>query len=350
MRQIHLSIVLVSLSFGCTQDVQSTLDSMGDGGTANALNDMSTGGASNADAGCEQEPPPAWCDVDMTLPPPPPPVDAGQPDAEKLEEEKPDDGFDELKKENGWEGKIDDESATYTFTRLSGEEVVCNLSYVFTERTPADDCPACTEAFDAVLGPVTVDVDAEDCGQASERAGERLGFGHGRDGDVTGNHGLYIRKGDRWEKVTGGTSSMSDEGWFFSHPDAPADPEPVPEAAGVFMTGELDLNSGEGAYRFYSSRANGDLNCEVNYPVVGASPAEGCRQCAFSWDLPLSRADRTRPGPDCQFFEGLAGVTVTYGHSDDGQLYVRKNGRWSPAGGSSAVEGDLWRFRVALGQ
>ena len=89
-------------------------------------------------------------------------------------------------------------------------------------------------------------------------------------------------------------------------------------------------------------------NCEVNYPVDGATPVNGCRRCALAYDLPVGAPDRVVRGPDCQFFEGLEGLTVTYGHTDRGQLYVRKEGTWSDAGGMSVVEGNTWRFTVEI--
>ena len=300
-------------------------------------------GGGQADAGCEDTPAPWWCIQDAA------PSDALLVDAGKPELDKPDGGDKPGgEKNSGWSGTINANGATYSFARFNDVAQTCGLSYEITELSDAEDCANCERAVDGVLGPVEIDIDEGGCGDAAERSGEMVGFGHSSALNDDGKNALKMRKDGGWFDLAGGSSGIFDEEWLFYHPATGGEsPEPGGDA-GKWLEGEVDTGSGVGFYRFYSSQADGTVLCEFNYPIANARPNESCGECLLARDMPLGPPDREVPGADCQFFAGLGGTTVTYGHTEAGGLMVLKNGVWSEVGGMSVIDDSTWRFSLEL--
>jgi hypothetical protein len=343
MRVTHLFFAVALSLGGCVDDASRAADP---GSDVDATIDA-TAARGTMDAGldaCDEEPAPWWCSPDAE-PSDLAVVDAGKPDSglKPGGGAKPGQG-----KVSGWYGVMTDENPTYHFTQVSGEEQTCTLSYAINDVVMADDCAACDRAFDGILGDVDVTVDAGGCGDAAERAGTPIAFGHGSMAIEEGTHTLYLRKDAEWSLYPGGTSSLKNGDWTFFHPAADAAPAPPAGDSGLFLQGELDLQTGAGFYRFFANDDDGALRCEFNYPVMDATPNDTCVECAFARDMPISPADRELPGADCQFFGGLSGDTAIYGHTEDGRLFVYKGGTWSDTGGSSGLDGDTWGFTLEL--
>ena len=323
--------VLAIILSGCVEDKSSSVNpiNMTDMGAGPVATDGMMGGA---DASCNDMPAPWWCtgpvDGGNT------PVDDGGDKPDKPD--KPDDD----KKFTGWTGAGD----KFSFTRYAGDTQTCALHYTMLDPMMVDDCEACEFAYTATLSAVEVTLDEGGCGDAGNREGEVVFFGHGTMAIGEGLHPLYSKKMDAWEPVPMGFSLLKDGAWIFY---ITLEDEPAEMGKGLYIRGELDTATGVGAYSVRLVGDDGQVSCEVSYPIAAAMANETCDQCTFAWDLPLGELETVVAGGECAAFSGLSGTTELYGHLDPNKLFIYTDGGWV-AFGSSAVEGTTWRFGIDL--